>query len=118
MPCSETPSGRSLERCMVWISYPFPLFVMPKEKEKTKPAQQFRLRGLAVSIFANKSKDRDVPFYKCSMQKTYKDGKEFRTTTSLGRDDLPVALLLLKRAWVWILEREAKDRKVAAEDDE
>ena len=103
---------------MVWISYPFPPLVMSKDKEKTKPAQQYRLRGLAVSIFANKAKDRDVPFYKVAMQKTYKDGKEFRTTTSLGRDDLPVADLLLKKAWVWILEREAKDRKVAADDDE
>ena len=91
---------------------------MSKDQEKNKPAQQYRLRGLAVSIFANTAKDRDVPFYKVSMQKTYKDGKEFRTTTSLGRDDLPVADLLLKKAWVWILEREAKDRKVAADEDE
>ena len=91
---------------------------MSNDKEKNKPAQQYRLRGLAVSIFDNTAKDRDVPFYKVSMQKTYKDGKEFRTTTSLGRDDLPVADLLLKKAWVWILEREAKDRKVAADEDE
>lgn len=92
---------------------------MSKTQEKNnKPAQQYRLRGLAVSIFANTAKDRDVPFYKVAMQKTYKDGKEFRTTTGLGRDDLPVAGLLLKKAWVWILEREAKDRKVAVDEDE
>ena len=84
----------------------------------TKPAQQYRLRGLAVSIFANQAKDRKVPFYKVSMQKTYKDGKNFRTTNSLGRDDLPVVDFLLKKAWVWILEREAKDRKEAYEDEE
>jgi hypothetical protein len=91
---------------------------MTKDQEKTKPAQQLRLRGVSVSIFANHAKDRDAPFYKVAMQKTYKDGKDFRTTTSLGRDDLPVANLLLKQAWVWILEREAKDRKAAAEDEE
>jgi hypothetical protein len=91
---------------------------MPKNKETITPAQQYRLRGLGVSIFANQAKDRDVPFYKVSMQKTYKDGKDFRTTTSLGRDDLPVADLLLKKAWAWILEREAKDRKAAVDDDE
>jgi hypothetical protein len=91
---------------------------MSKDQEKTKPAQQYRLRGLAVSIFANDAKDRPTPFYKVSMQKTYKDGKEFKSTTSLGRDDLPVADLLLRKAWVWILEREAQDRKDAAEEDE
>jgi hypothetical protein len=90
---------------------------MAKESN-TKPAQQYRLRGLAVSVFANKAKDRNVPFYKVSMQKTYKDGKDFRTTTSLGRDDLPVVDLLLRKAWVWILEREAKDRKEAYQEEE
>jgi hypothetical protein len=91
---------------------------MAKAKETTKPAQQYRMRGVAVSIFSNESKSRDVPFYKVAMQKTYKDGKDFRSTTSLGRDDLPVADLLLKKAWVWILEREAKDRKAAVDEEE
>ncbi len=91
---------------------------MSKVQEKNKPVQQYRLRGLAVSIFANAAKDRGTPFYKVSMQKTYKDGKEFKTTASLGRDDLPVADLLLRKAWVWILEREAKDRKEAYEEQE
>jgi len=90
---------------------------MPKEKKNTKPAQQFRLRGIAVSIFANESKDRKTPYYKVSMQKTYKDGDDFKTTTSLGRDDLPVAELLFKKAWVWVLSQEAEDRKEAYSND-
>lgn len=125
LPHNQRASGRGLHRgevsrarCAVWISYPFPLLTMSKDQEKNKPAQQYRLRGLAVSVFANTAKDRSTPFYKVSMQKTYKDGDEFKTTTSLGRDDLPVADLLLRQAWVWILEREAKDRKEANEDEE
>ena len=57
----------------------------------TAPIKTFRDRGLSAAIFENhgKSDDRDVPFHKVSLQRTYKDGDEFKTTNSLGRDDLP-----------------------------
>ena len=82
----------------------------------TKPVQTFRLRGLSASIFENHAKDpdSDVTFHKVSLQRTYKDGEEFKTTTSLGRDDLPVAVLLLQRAWEYILDAEAHRKR----DDE
>ena len=93
---------------------------METSKTPTKPVMVFRLRGVSASIFANHAKkpDRAVPFFKVSLQRTYKDGDEFKTTTSLGRDDLPIADLLLKRAWVYILEAEQKNRKEAAEEAE
>jgi hypothetical protein len=88
----------------------------------TKPVQVFRLRGLSASVFANhaKDKDREVPYFKVSLQRTYRDGKDFKTTTSLSRDDLPVADLLLKRAWAFVLDTEEKQKKNVSErkDDE
>ncbi len=83
----------------------------------TKPMQVFRLRSLSASVFANraKDKDREVPYFKVSLQKTYRDGEEFRTTSSLNRDDLPVAGLLLKRAWALILDTEEKQKKNTSE---
>lgn len=90
---------------------------MPKEKN-TKPVQQFRLRGVTVNVFSNVGKDRKLPFYKTSIQKTYYDGTDFQTTNSLGRDDLPVTELLLKKAWVWILSEEAENRKGSEADSE
>ena len=78
-----------------------------------KPVKVFRLHGLSASIFANRAKsaDREVPFYKVSLQRTYHDGEKFQSTTSLGRDDLPIAGLLLEKAWVFILETEQAERK-------
>ena len=74
-----------------------------------KPVKVFRSRGVSASIFANhaKSDGRDITFHKVSLQRTYKDGDEWKTTTSFGRDDLPVARLLLDRAWEFILDAEA-----------
>ena len=75
----------------------------------TKPVKVFRSRGISASIFANpaKSDGRDITFHKVSLQRTYKDGDEWKTTTSFSRDDLPIARLLLDRAWEFILEAEA-----------
>lgn len=84
----------------------------------TKPVKVFRLRGLSASIFENaaKSGDRNVTFHKVSLQRTYRDGDEYKTTTTFGRDDLPIAVLLLNRAWEYILEAEAGRGKEEADE--
>ena len=74
----------------------------------SRPVRTFRLRGVKVAVFENKSEQ--GAFYKTSLQKIYREGEEWKTTTSLGRDDLPVARLLLQRAWEFILETEAAAR--------
>jgi hypothetical protein len=101
---------------MVWISISVPNMTMTTN---SKPVKVFRLKGLSASIFANQSKSKDskTPFYKVSLQRTFKDGDDFKSTTSLGRDDLPVADLLLKKAWVFILEAEHEDRKESSKEE-
>src|ERR1700692_3139598 len=80
----------------------------------TKPVMTFRLRGVSVSIFANKAKSdegREMTFHKVRTQRSYKDGDDWKQTESLGRDDLPVAILLQQRAWEFILDAEATRNK-------
>lgn len=86
------------------------------EGSSTKPVKVFRANGLSVSVFKNTAKtkdDRDTTFYKVSLQRSYKDGETYRNTTSLGRDDLPVAALLLPRAWEYIVTTQEQERKDA-----
>jgi hypothetical protein len=75
----------------------------------SKPVKVFRIRGVSASVFQNQSSSdgRDVTFYKVALQRTYKDGREFKHTTSFGRDDLPVARHVLQQAWEFILKEEA-----------
>ena len=82
-----------------------------------KPVKVFRSRGVSASVFANhaKSDGRDITFHKVSLQRTWKDGDEWKTTTSFGRDDLPVARLLLDRAWEFILDAESSHSTDAVE---
>ena len=74
-----------------------------------KPIQTFRLLGCSVSVFANsvQSDGKTFTYHKVSAQRVYRDGDEFRSTTSFSRDDLPVVSLLLQRAWEFILTTEA-----------
>ncbi len=84
-----------------------------KETASNKPVSVFRLRGISASVFANsaQSGDRDITFHKVTLQRTYKDGDEYKTTTSLSRDDLPIAKLLLNRAWQFVLDLEADSNR-------
>ncbi len=83
------------------------------EKTANKPVKVFRNRGLSASVFPHRAmvKDRSVTFHNVTLQRTYKVGEEFKTTSSLDRDDVPVAILLLQRAWEFILETDAKRGK-------
>ena len=72
-----------------------------------KPIQVFRRRGVKVSIFRNEANGQI--FHKTAIQKIYReDGGEWKTANALGRDDLPVARMLLDRAWEFILDQEAE----------
>lgn len=76
------------------------------DSTSTKPIHVLRRRGVKVSIFENRSGE--TTFMKVAVQKIYRNGDAWKTTTSLGRDDLPVARLLIGRAWEWILDRESE----------
>lgn len=79
-------------------------------QKSQKPVKVFRHRGVSASVFENKTKvgDRSVTFHKVSLQRTYKDGEAFKTTSSFSRDDLPVCRHVLNQAWQFILEAESK----------
>jgi len=76
-----------------------------------KPVKVFRIRGVSASVFENQSRSegRDLTFFKVSLQRTYKDGNEFKSTSSFSRDDIPVARHLLQEAWEFILHAEAHE---------
>ncbi|MCA9073691.1 MAG: hypothetical protein KDA93_01570 [Planctomycetaceae bacterium] len=74
-----------------------------------QPIETFRLRGVSASVFENQTDD-DRPFYKVSLVRTYKDGDQFKTTSTFSRDDLPIVAHLAHQAWESILECEQEQR--------
>ena len=85
---------------------------MAKSATKSANAPVFtqRRKGVNVSVFENQLQEGKA-FFKASLQRTYKEGEEFKTTNSLSRDDIPVAMLLLQKAYEFVLDSEAKRSK-------
>ena len=106
--------------------YPFHPFCMANAKAAAKPAPTnkpvvaFRMRGISASVFANDvttDDGRELTRYDVSVQRRYRDGDEFKTTSSFRRDDLPILQLLARRAWEFIVDEEAAPDKVEDEDE-
>ena len=91
------------------------LFLFPSitmEGSKNRPVRVFRTSGLSASVFCNQTKTKgQAPFYKVTLRRTYKDGNQFKNTTSFGRDDLPIAALLLQKSWGFIVADEANTKE-------
>ena len=91
--------------------YPLPPFPMADKAATNKPVKTFRLRGVTASVFENKSEDNKSSFFKDSLQRSYKHGDEWKSTSSFGRDDLPIVSLLTKQAWEFMLTSESNGAK-------
>ena len=91
---------------------------MTSSKENTSPVAAFRMKGVSVAVYANQIKGQPIPLFKVSIKKNIFDKGEFKSVSSLGRDDLPVAEHLIKEAWLKILELEAEARKESQDGSE
>ena len=82
-----------------------------------KPVKVFRYRGISASVFENFSQTdgEQVRFFKVNLQRTFKQGEDFKHNASFGRDEIPIARLVLDRAWQFVLDAEAAS---TARDDE
>ena len=68
-----------------------------------QPAARFQIGFVTANVWANSSGDRT--FYNVNVQRTYKDGGEYKQTDSLGHGDLMNAAKALERAEAWIAQQ-------------
>jgi hypothetical protein len=65
-----------------------------------KPAWENRYGNIKVSIWANQGKD--GVWYSVTLTRRYQDNGLWKSATSLGKNDILPASLLLQRAFEWI----------------
>ena len=75
---------------------------MAQEKE---PVHKIRYGRIRAVIWANESNGRT--WFNVEIVRVYKDGDDWKDSTSFGRDDLPIAALALNKAYAWIWEQAA-----------
>ncbi len=74
-----------------------------------KPEKSFRIGNVSASIFVNEveidsgtRKLRNV-----NLQRSYRDGDEWKTATSFGLADLPAAITVMNMALDYVASKEA-----------
>lgn len=88
-----------------------------------KPIETFKAGAIQASIFMNvrkvKGKETEIP--SISFQKRYKEGEEWKSTSSLNVSDIPKAILALSKAYDFLLSKtgdvEMKEDEDATEEE-
>ena len=72
--------------------------------ESQKPIRKFRAGHLEIAVWANEIAvaGDTVVSYSCTMKKTIKVGEDWKETNSLFANELPIAMMLLNKAYQWI----------------
>lgn len=67
-----------------------------------KPVQEIRLGRIKAAIWENSTPN--GPRHNVTFVRIYKDGDQWKTSDSFGRDDLPLVMKLADLAHSWIYE--------------
>lgn len=69
-----------------------------------KPAQTIQLGRVRATIWANQNDESDL-WFTVTVSRSYRDGNQWKDSTSFRRDDLPVLAKALDMAYGWIWDR-------------
>lgn len=71
-------------------------------ESKTKPVHEVRLGRIKAAIWANET-DNGIR-HNVTITRLYKDGEEWKTSTSFGREELPLVAKVADLAHSWIYQ--------------
>lgn len=71
-----------------------------KSKSKQGPIHELRLGRIRAAIWENETQNGVL--HNVTVSRLYKDGDEWKDSSSFGRDDLPLVSKVLDRAHTWI----------------
>jgi hypothetical protein len=74
-----------------------------------KPSHVVRYGGIKAVIWQNQTSN--GPMYNVTVARTYKDGEEWKESSSFGADELLTLAKALNEAHTWIFEQRARNRE-------
>ena len=74
--------------------------------ENNKPAHEIRINGIRATIWKNETEK--GPRYNTTFERSYKDGEEWKTSDSYGREDLLLLAYMAREAFAWIAKQPTK----------
>jgi hypothetical protein len=73
---------------------------MAKQQTKVRPVREVRLGRIRAAIWENETQNGIR--HNVTLSRLYKDGDEWKDSTSFGRDDLPLVAKVADLAHSWI----------------
>ncbi len=80
-----------------------------QQSESNRPAMTFRYGAIKCTVWKNQT--RNGPMYNTSVTRSYKDGENWRDSSSFGSEDLPTVAKAFLDAHTWVQEQKASDRE-------
>ncbi len=74
-----------------------------------KPALEIRRGLIKVRVWQRRSKNNGVR-YSLTVVRLFRNGDQWKESTRLGRDDIPLVRLLLDEAHTWMLTNEENSK--------
>ncbi|MBT4191911.1 MAG: hypothetical protein HOE11_01250 [Candidatus Diapherotrites archaeon] len=66
-----------------------------------EPVKKIKIGAIEVAVWENTSSE-GKKFFNTTMERSYKDGEEWKKTNSLRDSDLPKAILALQKAFEFV----------------
>ena len=76
---------------------------MTNTKNTNKPAHEIRINGIRATIWKNDTEK--GPRYNTTFERSYRDGEQWKTSDSFGRDDLLIVSHIATEAFRWIAQQ-------------
>ena len=76
-------------------------------KSKQKPVHEVRLGRIKAAIWENETQNGSL--YNVTFSRLYKDGDDWKDSTSFGRDDLPLLVKVADMCHTWIFTHKRDD---------
>ena len=87
-------------------------------KSMKQPTAKFRAGNLSCALWENKAEidGRTVTMLKATVERRYKDSSgNWKSSGSFSRNEIPLAIYCLSKAFDYMIERQVEDTPVAEE---
>ena len=75
---------------------------MSRTETKTRPVHEIRMGRVRAAIWANETQNGTR--HNVTVSRIYKDGNDWKDSTSFGRDDLPLLVKVADQCHDWIFQ--------------
>ena len=79
---------------------------MERNSKSNRPVHEIRMGRIRAAIWENETQNGTR--HNVTLSRLYKDGDDWKDSTSFGRDDLPLLAKVADRAHTWIFQAAAK----------